>query len=51
MLKVLDVCAEKLGVCWDDYAPLRYPERELTVSIPVEMNDVHVSLYKVVKDE
>ena len=27
MLKVLDACAEKLGVCWDDYVPLRYPER------------------------
>ena len=45
MLKVLDACAEKLGVCWDDYVPLRYPERELTVSIPVEMDDGHVKVF------
>ena len=43
--QVLDACAEKLGVCWDDYVPLRYPERELTVSIPVEMDDGHVKVF------
>lgn len=45
MLSILDTCAEKLGVCWDDYAPLRYPERELTVSIPVEMDDGHIKIF------
>ncbi|MDX9872743.1 MAG: Glu/Leu/Phe/Val dehydrogenase [Clostridia bacterium] len=39
MLNVLDQAAEKLGLSYDDYVALRYPERELTVSIPVEMDD------------
>jgi len=39
MLSVLDVAAEKLGYSRNDYEALRYPERELIVSIPVEMDD------------
>jgi len=45
MLSTLDACAKKMGVCWDDYLPLRYPERELTVSIPVEMDDGHIKIF------
>ena len=37
MLHVLDEAAEKLGLQRSEYETLRYPERELTVSIPVTM--------------
>ncbi|MDD5017351.1 MAG: Glu/Leu/Phe/Val dehydrogenase [Eubacteriales bacterium] len=39
MLSVLDLAAEKLGYTLNDYNALRYPERELTVAVPVEMDD------------
>lgn len=39
MLDVLDTAAEKLGLDYDDYVTLRYPERELIVSVPVVMDD------------
>lgn len=39
MLSVLDLAAEKLGYKLNDYVTLRYPERELTVAVPVEMDD------------
>ncbi len=39
MLSVVDMAAEKLGFTLNDYAPLRYPERQLTVAVPVEMDD------------
>lgn len=45
MLNVLDHAAEKLGFSCDDYEILRYPERELTVSIPVVMDDGHTEVF------
>lgn len=39
MLSVVDLAAEKLGYMLNDYITLRYPERELTVAVPVEMDD------------
>ena len=39
MLSVLDLAAEKLSYTLNDYAALRYPERELKVAVPVEMDD------------
>jgi glutamate dehydrogenase/leucine dehydrogenase len=39
MLSVLDLAAEKLGYTRNDYEALRHPERELTVAVPVEMDD------------
>lgn len=39
MLHVLDLAAEKLGFTLNDYNALRYPERELKVAVPVEMDD------------
>ena len=39
MLATLDQAAEKMGYTLNDYITLRYPERELKVSIPVEMDD------------
>ena len=37
MLHVLDKAAEVLGYKKNDYEFVRYPERELTVSIPITM--------------
>ncbi len=39
MLEVLDRAAGMLGLCESDYVILKYPERELKVAIPVEMDD------------
>ena len=39
MLSTLDMAAEKLGYTLSDYNALRYPERELKVAVPVEMDD------------
>ena len=39
MISVLDTAADKLGYTRNDYNALRYPERELTVAVPVEMDD------------
>ena len=45
MLNVLDQAAEKLGLRYNDYVTARYTERELTVSIPVEMDDGHIEVF------
>ena len=39
MLNVLDKAAANLGLSYNDYVTLRFPERELIVSVPVEMDD------------
>jgi glutamate dehydrogenase (NAD(P)+) len=46
MLQVLDSAASMLGYSRDDYAVLRYPERELKVSIPVVMDDGSVRVFE-----
>lgn len=38
MLAVLDEAASRLGLKEADYITLRYPEREMIVSIPVRMD-------------
>ena len=38
MLSVLKQSAEALGLSYEDYATLCYPERELKVSIPIRMD-------------
>ena len=45
MLSVLDHAAEKLGYSLNDYIALRFPERELTVAVPVEMDDGTMNVY------
>lgn len=45
MLNTLDEAAEKLGYTRNDYEVLRHPERELTVSLPVKMDDGHIEVY------
>ena len=45
MLDMLDSAAEKLGYELNDYIALRYPERELIVAVPVEMDDGSVQVF------
>ncbi len=44
-LSSIDAAAEKLGLDKNTHAVLRYPERELTVSIPVIMDDGHLEVF------
>lgn len=46
MLSVLDEAAAKLGLKRSDYETLRYPERELTVSIPVKMDNGELKVFE-----
>jgi len=45
MLQQLDRAAQLLGYTEDDYIALKYPERELVVSIPIEMDDGKVKVF------
>ena len=46
MLEVLDKAAKLLGLEEREYAAIRYPERELKVSIPVEMDDGSIKVFE-----
>lgn len=46
VLAVVDHAAELLGYQKRDYEPVKYPERELKVSIPVEMDDGSVAVFE-----
>ena len=46
MLHVLDQAAEKLGLAKDEYETLRYPERELMVSIPIRMDNGELKVFE-----
>lgn len=46
VLAVVDHAAELLGYQKRDYEPVKYPERELKVSIPVEMDDGSVQVFE-----
>lgn len=46
MIAVLDKAAEKLGLKPEEYETLKYPERELTVSIPVKMDDGTLKVFE-----
>lgn len=46
MLEVLDRAANMLGLEEKDYIQLKYPERELKVSIPVEMDDGSIKVFE-----
>ena len=45
MLHQLDRAAQLLGYTEDEYIALKYPERELVVSIPIEMDDGRVKVF------
>jgi glutamate dehydrogenase (NAD(P)+) len=46
MLKVLERAAAMLGMEEKDYIVLKYPERELKVSVPVEMDDGSIRVFE-----
>lgn len=46
MLSVLKQSAEALGLSYEDYATLCYPERELKVSIPIRMDDGSIKVLR-----
>ena len=46
MLAVLDVAASRLGLKEADYITLRYPEREMIVSIPVRMDNGEMKVFE-----
>lgn len=46
MLEVLECAAKKLGMAEREYIALKYPERELKVSIPVEMDNGDVRVFE-----
>lgn len=46
MLSVLESAANMLGLEEDDYVTLKYPERELKVSIPVKMDDGSLKVFE-----
>lgn len=46
MLEVLDKAATMLGLEEKDYIALKYPERELKVAIPVEMDDGTIKVFE-----
>ena len=45
MLEVLEQAANLLGLAPNDYEAIKYPERELKVSIPVKMDDGTVKVF------
>lgn len=45
MLATLDEAANILGLEENDYSFLRYPERELIVSVPVQMDDGRIEVF------
>lgn len=46
MLAVLKESAEKLGLPYEEYVQLCYPERELKVSLPIRMDDGSVQVFE-----
>ena len=46
MLEVLEQAAELLGLDRNDYEAIKYPERELKVSMPVKMDDGSVQVFE-----
>lgn len=46
MLEVLEKAAKMLGLEENDYITVKYPERELKVSIPVEMDDGSIKVFE-----
>jgi len=46
MLEIMDKAAQKIGLKEDDYIALKYPERELKVSIPIDMDDGSMRVFE-----
>jgi glutamate dehydrogenase (NAD(P)+) len=46
MLQVLEMAAQKLGLTQNEYETIKYPERELKVSIPVKMDSGDIKVFE-----
>ena len=46
MLKVLDQAANMLGLDKSDYVAMKYPERELKVSMPIKMDNGEIKVFE-----
>jgi glutamate dehydrogenase (NAD(P)+) len=46
MLQVLELAAQKLGLTRNEYEAIKYPERELKVSIPVKMDNGDITVFE-----
>ena len=46
VLQIIEDCAKACGYERDDYIALAYPERELKVAIPIEMDDGSIQVLK-----
>lgn len=46
MLEVLEQAGKMLNLSKDDYVALKYPERELKVAVPVEMDDGSLKVFE-----
>ena len=46
VLKIIEDCAKACGYERDDYIALAYPERELKVAIPIEMDDGSIQVFE-----
>lgn len=46
MLEILTRSAKKLGLKEEEYVTLKYPERELKVSIPIKMDDGTIKVFE-----
>ena len=45
-LSVLDKAAKTIGLTEKDYVLIKYPERELKVSVPVRMDDGNIKIFE-----
>ena len=46
VLQIIEDCAKECGYERDDYIALSYPERELKVAIPIEMDDGSIQVFE-----
>jgi glutamate dehydrogenase (NAD(P)+) len=46
MLEIMEKAAGMLGLDERDYVTLKYPERELKVSIPLELDDGTIQVFE-----
>ena len=46
VLATVEKAAEMLGYASEDYEAVKYPERELSVSVPVRMDDGSVRVFQ-----
>ena len=45
-IRFMDHAAEIIGLPYDEYVSLRYPERELKVSLPLRMDDNSIQVFE-----